>query len=184
VTPEEVAAAKAKVNSAAAQLGRMLNASPRNGPGWKKYLRWDDLQAQLAPGAKPDFGVLRDVYQKLTRNQPGLELHTYARVAEALRGYVFLAAAAAAPNQQEYFEQQLDALAKNVKQPDQQTSSELWQIGQVAGWLASTNRTPELVQSIRKSYAQPNGWVEVSPELVGAGFRDNVDRVEPVRDVI
>src|SRR5689334_5531738 len=43
VTPQEVAAAKAELQAAVADLDALLNRSlPDYNAGWRKFLRWDD----------------------------------------------------------------------------------------------------------------------------------------------
>src|SRR5262245_9293143 len=62
ITPQEVAAAKAELRAAVADLDALLKRSlPAYDAGWRKFLRWDDLQTQLraeGPEAKTAEAVL------------------------------------------------------------------------------------------------------------------------------
>jgi hypothetical protein len=84
----DLAAANAALKSAANRLERYWKANPRIEAGWKEYLEWKSLQAQLA--ASPDLEVLKSIQKRFSADQVGLELPVFADVGKAVTNYVQL----------------------------------------------------------------------------------------------
>lgn len=72
-----------KLNQLNAWLGEGTN-----GDGWRKYLQWKSLQAQLKPGNRPDPAVLAETLQKLSAEENGLDLKRFVAARQALSAYV------------------------------------------------------------------------------------------------
>src|SRR5688572_25813238 len=53
-SPEQLQAARARLQDDVARLDRFLGKGA-NGQAWRKFLMWDQLQAQLAPDAMPEI---------------------------------------------------------------------------------------------------------------------------------
>src|SRR3954468_24557329 len=89
ITPQDVAGAKAELAASVAELDALLRRSlPAYDAGWRKYLKWDDLQTQLraeGPDPKTDEAALDKLS---TPNVSGLEDARFARVRHALRNYI------------------------------------------------------------------------------------------------
>ena len=92
ITQAEVRHARQEVQTASTQLDRMLARSPRNAPGWKAYLQWNDLQSLLS-APEPDQEKLRAILGRLRGDAPGLEAPEFVRLGNALEVYGDLAEA-------------------------------------------------------------------------------------------
>jgi hypothetical protein len=182
ITAQDVATAKQALQEATAKLALYLSKG-QNSENWKKYLRFNDLQAQLK-AEKADLTVLADIYFLFTANQVGLELPVFANVADALERYVNDLAAQDG-KLQEQFNEQLKGLAAALDQYAKTPSADLAaDIGGRLGWLANRRQVPALIEAIREKLSHPNLLVIASERLVGAGITQSVDEVTPVRDYI
>jgi hypothetical protein len=181
ITDAEVAASKSALEAAAAKLDRYLSGA--NGAAWKKYLQWDELQAQLK-AEKPDVETLGAIYQKFIADQVGLEMPVFARVADALARWVN-DLVGRDDQLREKFAAQLkglaDALAKHGQNPSNENAIE---VGSRLGWLVDMRQAAPLVGAIRSRYAQSNLHVAATARLVGAGIEQHLDEMTPVRDYI
>jgi len=77
----------AEVRNAYSQAKTWLNSS-NSFKGWSDYLDLAGLEAQLAPGATPNLGVLERVLERLKTSAPGLELAPFARLRDSLAAWV------------------------------------------------------------------------------------------------
>ncbi|MEX2111877.1 MAG: hypothetical protein WD845_01750 [Pirellulales bacterium] len=177
----EAAATKAQLAEAAAKLDKYLAGD--NGKAWRDFLRWDELQQQLA-AENPDLDVLASVYQKFTEDHEGLDMPVFANVATELDKYISVVAANREDVQQQYAAQ-LKGLADELDKYSAEQSEELASaIGTRLGWLQRMRQAGGLVRAVREKHSQPNLFVEASARLVGAGIEQDVDDVAPVRDYI
>src|SRR5262245_38878159 len=91
-TCDEVMAARRNARYATQSLGSFLGDSPQ-GYGWRQYLRFDELQAELGdeyapPSARSDPKLVADVVDRLSDRYPGLELQQFTRLRSALSAYL------------------------------------------------------------------------------------------------
>jgi hypothetical protein len=92
-TADEVQAARSQVRYASQMLASFLGEGER-AYGWRRYLRFDELQGELgigdypAPPARSDSDVLPDIVARLSDNHAGLELKPFADLRSALSAYV------------------------------------------------------------------------------------------------
>lgn len=181
---KDVAQRKVALERRLAALDRFLRPAAVN-RGWKKYLRWSELQAQLKPGAEPDREVLVEVYLLLTDNKEGLERPQFTHTAGALRDYVEALSVTSIQDGREQHEKQLDALAESLTSYQQQPSEEEhFNIGRRLGQLSVANQAHRLIRAVRKHLSQPNLVVQASKPLVAAGIERPVDRLTNVNEVI
>src|SRR5205085_3180188 len=88
-TCDEVMAARRNARYASQVLGSFLGDGPR-GYGWRQYLRFDELQAELGDGdyppptSKTDPKLVADVVERLSDRYPGLELKEFTGLRSAL----------------------------------------------------------------------------------------------------
>jgi hypothetical protein len=181
ISDADLAASKSALQSAAAKLSRYLSGS--NGAAWKKYLGWQDLEAQLK-SETPEVKVLGAVYQNLTADHVGLEMPVFANVADALESYVNDLVGHNDELRDQYA-QQLKSLAGSLAKYSKDPSNEnAIDVGGILGWLESMRQAPALVQAIRSQLARPNLHVAASARLIGAGIKQKLDEDTTVRDYI
>lgn len=185
VTEADVEQARQQVLQAMAAVDNYLTPGTANTAAWKEYLQWEELRAQLQPGTTADLQVLGSVYRRLTENHTGLELSIFRNLAEALQHYGDLAALAGQEGLERWFQGQLERLAGALEQyphePDLENRSA---ISESLGRFTSLGLVPQIVDAVKFHYSRPNLWADVSVELLGAGFRDDVSRPTDVYDYI
>jgi hypothetical protein len=195
VPPDEpqLAAAKAEVVQRANELERFLRPQTANGRRWLDYLRWQPLRQQLAAAAPSDLGPLVETYQRLNRNEVGLEMHRFRRTSEALRRYIDALSIAGAPEPASFYGRQLDALAADLTRLRERTASPSvetpaapldYDVGRRLDFLVGIGQAPELVAAIRREFGAPNAFLNMSDELVRAAAEEPIDRRDPVTDNI
>ena len=72
-----------RVARAVAAMDAWLAAGP-NGPAWRKKLRYDEIQAQIAAGANANPKAIDRIRERFAGDDPGLSLPQFTRVRHAL----------------------------------------------------------------------------------------------------
>lgn len=185
VTDAEVASAKQKLEAKLSQLQSLLsNGTDVNKQAWEQYLRWDDLQKQLAAD-QPDLRTLEEIYLKYRGSYAGLDKRQLVEARRALRHYINLAYFLQVDQYKQQFDIQLKTLADAIKRySDSSADADSKTIGAILGWLEQGNQVPKLVSSIRKEFNHPNLYASVSREFLAAGISRKVDQVNPVHEII
>lgn len=185
ISPEQAAAAKAKLEAAMKKLGTFIhNSGKATENGWKNYLRWEDLEEQLAAD-EPDLAVLERCYLRFNSGVKGLEYDQFADVRRALRHYIDLQFFSTTMQYEEMYDMQLGLLTENLKKyQENPNADDAAAIGAELGWLTQGGQIPELVASARKTLNHPNLFLNASERLIGYGINRKVNDVIPVRDNI
>lgn len=176
--------AKADLAKSLTALNRFLGTLGKVGPGWKAYLKVDDLQAQLA-AAEPDLDALQEIEAKFIADKNGLELKPIYDTGNALLKYNSLLEVATSEKADEEVKKTLDDvsgdLAKYAAAPSRALAEKL---GDALGWIAKFPGSEALLMGIRREFAQPNGFARMSEKFIGGGIERNFDENTPVRDNI
>ncbi len=185
VTPEQVTQAKAQLSAAVAGLEKYLTPGAANTVAWHKYLKTDELKAQLAEGAKPDLKKLGAIHRLYKADHAGLELPPFLAVGNALLRYGELSNMAAQKELGAWYDKQIDKLAEAVESYEQSPGNDgAEKIGGILGRLASASQAPDLIRAVRHHYAQANLFVEISQPLAAVGVEREVKEKTPIRDNI
>ena len=184
VSDEELADARAELEDSMAALVRYVRPSSRNGERWLRYLRWEELKEALAAEGPPNPGPLAATYRQLNRDESGLELPQFRRVSDALLRYSQLLQLAQQPDQEQYYRSQIERLQSQLDEYRREPSAgDAFEIGSRLGFLAGIGRAPEVVVEVRREFAQPNAFVDISTSLVAAAV-EPIDRREWITDCI
>jgi hypothetical protein len=184
LTAADVQAAKTNLDEALVRLDRRLTADGRNGADWRKYLKWEAIQTELAREG-PDQRVLNALYERYNAGQEGLGLIWFLDVRQALRRYMETIAGVDNPKLKADYENLMDSLAEHLKaHTASPTQEQAEAIGAVLRWLEDARQAPALVHAIRYHFVRANLFAELSPEVVGAGVAGPVDDIRPVRESI
>jgi hypothetical protein len=155
-----------------------------NGKRWLSYLRWDELKQALSAESAPNFRALATTYQRLNRDESGLDHAVFRRLADALQRFMQLSQIAQQPDQAKYYGSQLDRLKAQLDEyranPTDATAVE---IGGRLAFLETLGGAPELVAAIRRDFVKPNAFMDISAKLIAEGA-DPINRREPVHDCI
>jgi hypothetical protein len=193
--PDEnrLAAVKAELVKRMNELERFVRPGSANGRQWLSYLRWAPLKEQLGIAAGPaDLSALAVTREQLNRNEAGLELPQFRRVADALRQYIDLLLLARAENPAAIYQRQLEALSADLEglrrqrgagQLGRRAADDL-EIGDRLEFITGVGQASELVAAIRKEFAGPNAYLDMSVELVRAAAEEPIDRRDPITDNI
>jgi hypothetical protein len=185
ITAQEVAVAKGELQAAVADLDALLKRSPpETDAGWRKFLRWDDLQSQLRAEG-PDTKNAEAVLDKLSANAVGLETSRFARVRHALRNYLNLATAAADAKLQDTYGTQVTDLAAKLESYDKTgAGDDALAINRALGWLRRGRQAAQLVDAVQAKYGKPNLVGTVSQHFLAAGIEEDIEQDQAVSDVI
>lgn len=180
----DVAAARKQLAAEIARLDGHLRSSA-DGAAWREALAWDALSAQLKPGVTPDTNVLVVAYRALSTDEPGLEHRSFRLARRAMRRYLQLSTYAAGEKSDETTAAVLASVAEDIEGYAKEHDGErARRLGRALGYLRQHDQAEQLVAAARRHYCQPNVVVEVSHELLAAGFEEDVDRISPVRQMI
>ena len=185
ITDKDVEAALNNLRQAAGQLDRRMESDTANGPAWKKFLKWDLLQEQLAPKQTPSLKALDAVYGKYASGNIGLQLSCFNDVRNAIRSYLTIVQAKSNPKLKAGYDTLLNNLAtqlqKHSTQPTPQTATS---ISLSIRWLEDVHQAHELRVAIARAFGRHNLLIEVSSKMVAAGIDRPVDDTGPVTDYI
>lgn len=186
ITDEDVATAKETLLSAAAELEQFLDSGPAdNAAKWRRYLKWEAMQAELAKADGPSLEVLNRSLVTYRENHDGLELPQFTRVRHALLQYMNNVLFSSQEDFSNTFDEKIDELAALLeKYEGAPSSADALQIGRALGWFERTGQIGSVVEAVRTQHSRPNLLVAASKKLVAAGVEDEVDRTQGVRDVI
>jgi hypothetical protein len=185
ITAQDVAAAKVELQVAVADLDTLLHHSlPEYDAGWRKFLRWDDLQTQLRAEG-PDAKTADAVLDRFSSHTAGLETPRFVRVRRALRNYLELSTAAGDAKLQESYGTQVTDLAARLEAYDKTEAGEdALAISRALGWLRRGRQAPQLVDAVQQKYGKPNVYGTVSQHFLAAALEDNIDQTQGVNDNI
>jgi hypothetical protein len=185
LTGEDLAAVRQQLQQAVGRLDERLKQDGENGQTWRKYLKLDELEANLAENQTPDLERLDAFHARFDRPLDGLDLVWFVDVRRALRRYLNVARAIDNPEIKAAYERLLDRLPDRLnayaKSP---TPDEAATLGEAIGWLEDFNQADALVATLRERFRRPNLLLRVSRDLVAAGLAEPIDETTPVSDVI
>ncbi|MCX7424184.1 MAG: hypothetical protein NTW96_00880 [Planctomycetia bacterium] len=185
LTGEDLARVKEQLHQAVRRLEERLDRDSENGQTWRRYLKLDELGANLAENKTPDLEQLDAIYSRFDRQHEGLDFVWFVDVRLALRRYLNVARAIDNPEIKAAYEKLLDVLPDRLdafaKSP---TPDEAAAIGEAIGWLEDFRQADALVAALRERFRRPNLLLQVSRDLVAAGLAEPVDETAPVSDVI
>jgi hypothetical protein len=165
-------------------IEQFVQPSSENGRRWMSYLRWDELTKAISAEGTPNLRALAATYQRLNRDESGLDMAVFRRLADSLQRFIQLAQIAQQPDQAQYFGSQLDRLRGQLDEyrqtPIDATAVE---IGGRLAFLESLGEAPQLVAAVRHEFVKPNAFMDISARLIAEGA-DPIRRSEPVTDCI
>ncbi len=178
--------AEAELRQSVQELERWLG-SDENAPGWRTFLKSDQLAAEMAKGSGADRRVVREVLDRYTSDRPGLDRKRFVAVRKALKTWLDTlptwqadqlseAARAAKPSfvvvaqtdvdrQRERLATAVDNLNRFLKQAGEQDAArwkETVKWEQLESQLAATDARPDLktLQGISELYYQDIAGLE------------------------
>ncbi|MGE0760265.1 MAG: hypothetical protein AB7F89_19375 [Pirellulaceae bacterium] len=191
LSADQVAASRARLERDMQVLEAALSTtSPENAQAWKDYLKWNELQQELAKPEGPSPVALQGFAERYNANEEGLELPAFANLRHDLLDHAYTLYFAEGKQAKSQYAQRLEEIAKRLESFVQQRSTEdASVVGQYVGWLERGGQAPQLVTSIRRHFDEPNLLATVSQRLVAAGAnsdeaRAKLNQPQAVRDVI
>ncbi|MBC7353759.1 MAG: hypothetical protein H5U08_15460 [Thermogutta sp.] len=184
ITKEDVTTARKDLEAAVARLEARFERAGPEVEGWKKYLQWTVLKAELAKDS-PDLRPLEEVYSRLAAGYEGLQLTCFADVRRALQRYVALSRAVGDASIEGRYHAVLDNLQKALIEYQQSQDPHVaLTIQDLLDWLELAGQAPELRAAVRDAFAQPNAFVRVKENFLASAFAEPVDVTEDVREII
>jgi hypothetical protein len=186
VNPQGAVAAKADLQQAVATLNAYFAQMGTYAAGWKDYLRWNALEAELAKPSGYDVAALARVQRRFSGGFIGLEEPEFAAVGEKLATFIQRVEAVQNPKLQDDYAARLDSLAATLDQIGTGTAT-AEQSARIAGdlaWLERNGQSNGALTELKAAYSQPNLLIEVSEAFLVDSIGQPIDRTEPVRDCI
>ena len=193
VTEGEFAAVGDELRRRSYELDQAIGVDSSFALAWKKYLKWEQLAAQLGDNAKVDaksLASLDEVLLRLRDNKPGLELKPFTNLAKVLARYRLLAPWAEASktkgrDPKKDYDRLLTSLQRELaRHAATPTTETAWQVGRVIGALATLDDSPQLVAAVRSRYVRPNVWGQLSARFIACVPTEPVSKAQPVTDCI
>lgn len=180
------AKARADLQAALAKLDARLSADGQNGADWKKFLMFEELQAELKKKSDVDLTALAQIERRYSAGYLGLEEADYRDVAAALDDFAAAAAVAQTKDLKQDYEQTLEALAAAVETAGDAgpNSTQAVAIGRLVNHLEQFGQADAVVHAVTKRYSQPNLLVDLSQSFTDESLIQPIDRTEPVTDCI
>ncbi len=190
ISAERFAPYREEFVSSARALEKALGPGSQLEKDWKRYLKWELLEPQLADDAKVDGASLENLGHVLRRfrsNHPGLELPVFTRTAKAIDKYRDLAYWHTLASRRDTapifsaFAKSLDEqLRRHAEEPTMETTLK---IGKALATIDNLGEAPKQVGVIRASYSQPNVITDVTTDALNE-LAGPVCQIRPVRDCI
>lgn len=190
VNDERFGPHKQELVKSARALEHALGDGSQLSKDWKRYLKWDLLEPQLADDARVDregLDNLAAVQRRFRSNHPGLELPVFSRVAKAIDRYrdvAFWHALAArrdtVPIYSAFAKDLDEQLRRHGEEPTMETTRS---IGSALGTIEYLEESPDLVKVLRADFSQPNVLAEVSTTALNE-LASPVCQIRAVRDCI
>ena len=187
IAPSDVAAARNALQHAIVELDQFLaTIDPSFAAGWKEYLRFDALVAEVWKAGDVDTAALFKLQRRYWGGFVGLEQPAFQNVAARLMAFTKLAEAAQNKTLEADYEKHLNQLADTIdavagKAP---TPEQADAIAADLAWLEASGQATDIVEKLGARYSQPNLLVDVSETLVEESLGRSVDQTEPVVDCI
>jgi hypothetical protein len=181
---EQLADARAELMRRIEELERFVGPRTSNGARWIRYLRLEPLRKELTQDGPPSLEAIDSTLERLNRDETGLELPQFRRLADALDRYRNLLAVSQWENAEEVYSQQLEALQTDLEAyRENSTPANEAKLAERLAIIDDLAQAPELVHAVRREFVRPNAFIDVATPLIAAGA-EPVNRMERVTDNI
>jgi hypothetical protein len=185
ISQADVDRRRSELSAAIDRLDRYLRPGGSNGLNWKRFLRWDEMRAELQKGNNADLDALNEIQTLYASGYAGFEMPVYANVGVALRRYIDTLEAFTDRDARAHYEARIDALASDIEAYLQSPEeADTHRAGMILGELAASGQAPQVVQSVRRQLSHPNLLIEADQRFIAAGIEEPVNDAGPVQDVI
>lgn len=197
-SPEVLDAARQQLDLKLAALDKFLSGDAASAQGWKEYLHWTELEAELQRGSSAKMETLRDTAARLSDFHGGdaaladlqavrkaLGLEQFRDVRSALIRYANLLGESQKADGAKVYQQRLDALATAVGKYQQSHSrQDADAISAILGQLEATGQAADLMREIHTQLDHPNLYVRASKDFIATITGDRIDQPNPLSDWI
>jgi hypothetical protein len=182
---QELQLRRSKLAQAVSELRLLLaNSGSTYETGWKQYLHFEQLENSLSETTPTEAPQLREIVERLSRDQNGLEMRQFRGVRERLREYLAAVESQRQARSVEVYHTRLEDLALRVERAHDPAKNDNSEIARHIAWLDSLGLDNDLVNQVRYEYDNPNLQLEVSQAFLANQATRPVDQVSPVRDNI
>ena len=178
---ERVAAQQQRVQNALNYLDQALvQAGANKEAGWKRFLRWDDLNRMVADSS-PDPRELSRMIRRLEGNEQGLELSPFRDLQRELLKHSELMQLGRGVSNVDRYRRQLERVARAIERYEtESTADAAAQLGDLLSWLKTTGYAPDVVARIKAASARPNLRVTIDGQLLVDAISDTRQEAAPV----
>ncbi len=181
----KVETAHAQLVDAIQNLERFLATNPASQDAWTKFLRLDEIRAEVAK-ENPDSNVLVDLEMNMRQNYLGLELQPYTDVRDGLTDLVRAVRYGANPDQTiKELDSRLERLVESLNEPPTDPdSSRAESVGVITSYLHQSGQVPWAVAAMRAKFSQPNLQVYVPEMFLNRVLGRAIAQPSPVNECI
>lgn len=175
--------AENKLRAALTKLNDFIKPETPNGVAWRKFLRLDELDQQLAARRKSG-SILRSIEMNMLQNYDGLEYPQFLAVRSALTE--FIQAGIYSANREQTIGLFLRRIDQLLEFTDDSTGWDEHQedVVQTLSYLHESNQVPDLLRAIRDNFRIPNVQITAKEQFVSDLASRKVARPSPVRECI
>jgi len=186
-TSDDVAATLASLRHDLSALEKFMVPGSRIHAAWREILRSDELEDQLKSADQLNPQLLDEIAVRYQNGDPALALPPFQAVASRLESLIQQLRVARDAQAPQTFGRAIDAIQAGLNIAEQaapQQEASLLSLGRAAHWLRARGQAGELITQVRRVYAQPNAFIQLSSDVITRGGRMQVNRSTPIRDVI
>ncbi len=189
-TAEQLAESRQRLRQVLGTLSEFLGDG-EDGRGWKRYLRWTELEANTGKPGRADLKTLREIRELFAAAYTGLDWPQFADVRRELEAHIAKLSLATEEDSPRTFRQTLEALARAIERGESANAQGQQRMRDAALWLERHEQTPDLVRAVRRRLPQltvdrpPAATVQAvapSVRLMSAAKEKNLRRLLPAVD--
>ena len=185
LTLDQLAADAKSLRQAQSRLNSKLNRWGKTGDGWRTYLKWQDVDQQIAARDGGDSVIFEQVAARLDSGHDGLALAEFKAFRKAMVRYLRTLRAVQLNDAETMFNDRIDDLRAALADGTGPLSDEARErLGAATGWLKQHGLAPELVAEVETVYGQPNVFLQVDGNVLLAGMQEEISEQLPINDVI
>lgn len=176
---------KQQLQLAVEELERFIDLDSQNGQAWEKFLRLDELRAELLED-RPNLAVLTDLEMNMRQNHAGLSMTPFTKVRAAIDQLSRAMRYGAAPERTiELLGTKIDELIVKLEDPIEGSAIDRDSaIGLVLSYLHDSEQVPWAVSEIRKEFSTPNVRFSAQEATINRLIGRSISEPTPVNECL
>lgn len=181
----DVARSRAQLEQALVNLEKFVVIDSPNGVAWSKFLRLDELRAELAKDV-PKLNALVDLEMNMRQNYVGLEYPQFTQLRDRLNQTIRALRYGSNPDATiELLSKKIDELITELNKPLEGSDlARSNQVGIVANYLYESQQVPWAISEMCSQFNVPNIQITAQESLLNRILSRSVAEPNPVQECI